>query len=321
MRQAGRYMPEYRAIRARHSLLEICRQPELVAEVTLQPVERLGVDAAIIFADILLPLVPMGLDLAFAAGEGPVIRNPIRSAADVAALRTPEPEESLAGVLDGIRLVTRELGGRAPLIGFAGGPFTVASYAIEGGGSRHFAETKRLMHADPATWDALMERLTEVTARYLAAQVAVGAAAVQIFESWIGALSPLDLRDRVLPHLRAIVERLRPLGVPVIVFGTGTAGMLTDLAATGADVVGVDWRVDLDAAWARIGPDVAVQGNLDPAVLFAPRAEIERQVRDILARAGGRPGHVFNLGHGILPETPVDSVRFVVELVHELTSR
>lgn len=321
MRQAGRYMAEYRAIRKNHSLLDICAQPELAAEVTLQPIDRLNVDAAIIFADILLPLVPMGIDLEFAQGEGPVIHNPVRAAADVEALRLPDPREAQAPTLDAIRLVRRELEGKVPLIGFAGGPFTVASYMIEGGSSRNYLHAKRMMYETPEVWSALMEKLAEMTSRYLAAQVEAGAQAVQIFDSWAGALSPVDFRDRVLPYTRRIVERLRPLGVPVIVFGTGTSGMLDLLASSGADVVGLDWRVTLDEGWKRAGHDRAVQGNLDPTLLFAPRDEIERQVRDILERAGGRDGHIFNLGHGILPETPVDNVRYVVDLVHRLSER
>lgn len=319
MRQAGRYMAEYRAIRARHTLLEICAQPDLAAEVTLQPIDRLGVDAAILFADILLPLVPMGIDLEFAAGEGPVIHNPVREAADVARLVVRDPEDATPAVLEAVRLIRRELDGRVPLIGFAGGPFTVASYLIEGGSSRHYRRTKEMMYRAPDVWDALMEKLADMTARYLAGQIRAGAQAVQLFDSWVGALSPLDYERRVLPYVQRIVAHVAPLGVPVIVFGTGTAGLLSLMATTGADVVGIDWRIALDDGWARVGHDRAVQGNLDPLVLFAPREEIERHVRDILARAGGRPGHIFNLGHGILPETPVDNVRYVVELVHELT--
>lgn len=319
MRQAGRYMAEYRAIRARHTLLEICAQPDLAAEVTLQPIDRLGVDAAILFADILLPLVPMGIDLEFAAGEGPVIHNPVREAADVARLVVRDPEDATPAVLEAVRLIRRELDGRLPLIGFAGGPFTVASYLIEGGSSRHYRRTKEMMYRAPDVWDALMEKLADMTARYLAGQIRAGAQAVQLFDSWVGALSPLDYERRVLPYVQRIVAHVAPLGVPVIVFGTGTAGLLSLMATTGADVVGIDWRIALDDGWARVGHDRAVQGNLDPLVLFAPREEIERHVRDILARAGGRPGHIFNLGHGILPETPVDNVRYVVELVHELT--
>ncbi len=321
MRQAGRYMAEYRAIRARHTLLEICAQPELAAEVTLQPVNRLDVDAAIIFADILLPLVPMGIELEFAAGEGPVIHNPVRAAADVDALRVIDPEESISNTLDAIRIVARELDGKVPLIGFAGGPFTVASYLIEGGSSRSYIRTKRLMYDAPDAWAKLMDKLAAVTARYLQAQIKAGAGAVQLFDSWVGALSPYDYRMRVLPYMRGIIEQLKPLGVPVILFGTGTSGILELLAAAGSDVVGVDWRINIDEAWARIGTDRAVQGNLDPVALFAPADEIERQVRDVLDRADNRPGHIFNLGHGILPETPVENVQRVIDLVHRLSER
>jgi uroporphyrinogen decarboxylase len=321
MRQAGRYMAEYRAIRVRHTLLEICRQPDLAAEVTLQPIDRLGVDAAIIFADILLPLVPMGIDLEFAAGEGPVIHNPVRQAKDVEALRVIDPEEAMSTVFEAIRIVTRELDGRVPLIGFAGGPFTVASYLIEGGSSRSYLLTKQMMYREPEAWAGLMQKLAEVTARYLAGQIRAGAEAVQLFDSWVGALSPLDYRERVLPYTRAIIERLKPLGVPVILFGTGTAGILELLSEAGSDVVGVDWRINIDAAWERIGSDRAVQGNLDPVALFAPLDELERQVRDIVSRVDNRPGHIFNLGHGILPDTPVEHVRAVVDLVHRLTEQ
>uniref|UniRef100_A0A831TLE1 Uroporphyrinogen decarboxylase n=1 Tax=Thermorudis peleae TaxID=1382356 RepID=A0A831TLE1_9BACT len=320
MRQAGRYLPEYRAVRARASLLEICSQAELVAEVTLQPVRRLGVDAAIIFADILLPLVSMGVRLEFAAGEGPVIHDPVRAPQAIERLRRPESEEIAPAIYEAIRLVRRELGGKVPVIGFAGAPFTVASYLIEGGSSRHYSETKRLMYGQPHAWFTLMDTLTDVTTRYLRGQVMAGAQAVQLFDSWAGALSPLDYRERVLPWVRRIVDELRPLGVPVIIFGTGTAGFLSTLAESGADVIGVDWRIRLDDARAAIGFDRAIQGNLDPAVLFAPRDEIARQVQAVLGQAGGRPGHIFNLGHGVLPETPVDNARYLVELVHELTS-
>ena len=321
MRQAGRYMAEYRAVRARHTLLEICAQPELAAEVTLQPVSRLEMDAAIIFADILLPLVPMGIDLEFAAGEGPVIHNPVRAAKDVDALHLIDPEESIANTLDAIRIVARELEGKVPLIGFAGGPFTVASYLIEGGSSRSYIRTKRMMYDAPDAWARLMEKLATVTARYLQAQIKAGAGAVQLFDSWVGALSPYDYQRRVLPHMQGIIEQLKPLGVPVILFGTGTSGILELVAAAGSDVVGVDWCINIDEAWARIGADRAVQGNLDPVALFAPADEIERQVRNILDRVGNRWGHIFNLGHGILPETPVENVERVIDLVHSLSER
>jgi uroporphyrinogen decarboxylase len=319
MRQAGRYLPEYRAIRERHSLLEICADPELATEVTLQPVRRLGVDAAILFADILLPLVPMGLELRFAAGEGPVIANPVRDAAAVGRLSPVDVRDALSPVLETVRRVRRALDDQVPLIGFAGAPFTVACYAIEGGTTRHFIEAKRLMYGAPATWDALMTRLTAVLGDYLTAQVEAGAQALQVFDSWAGALGPDDYRRYVLPWSRKLFERLEATGVPLIHFGVETATLLELMRDAGGNVIGLDWRVPLDEGWAWIGEDRAVQGNLDPVALFAPRPELERRVRDILRRAGGRPGHIFNLGHGILPDTPVDQVRAVVDLVHELT--
>lgn len=320
MRQAGRYMPEYRAIREKHSLLEICHQPELAAEVTLQPVNRLGVDAAILFADILLPLVPMGLDLEFAAGEGPVIHNPIRSPEDIASLRSVDPQESLSFVLQALSLVRREVNGRVALIGFAGAPFTLASYLIEGGSSRNYLRTKRLMYADPQAWHLLMGKLAQVIANYLQAQVQAGAQAVQLFDSWVGALSPDDYHEYVLPHSQAIFEALRSTGAPAIHFGTGTTSLLPLMKEAGGDVIGIDWQTPLDGAWERLGDQVAVQGNLDPAVLFAPPAVLEKHVRRILSQAQGRPGHIFNLGHGILPETPVENVRRVVEWVRDWTA-
>jgi uroporphyrinogen decarboxylase len=321
MRQAGRYMAEYRAIRARYTLLEICAQPDLAAEVTLQPVQALGVDAAILFADILLPLIPMGIDLEFAAGEGPVIHNPVRSAAGVAALRPVDVPASLGHVLDAIRLVRRALDGRTPVIGFAGAPFTLASYLIEGGSSRNFVRTKRLMYADPTVWHALLGKLAEVVAEYLVAQVLAGAQAIQLFDSWVGALGPADYAEYVLPHSHRILSTVRAAGVPVIHFGAGTATLLPQMRAAGADVIGLDWRTPLDWGWQQVGHDAAVQGNLDPVALFAPRPELERRVRAVLDQAAGRPGHIFNLGHGILPETPVESVRAVVDLVHTCAVR
>ena len=321
MRQAGRYMPEYRAIREKHTLLEICAQPEIAAEVTLQPVNALEIDAAIIFADILLPLVPMGIQLRFAQGEGPVIDNPVRTAADVDALQVLDPDEATPATLDAIRIVTRELNGRMPLIGFAGAPFTVASYMIEGGSSRNYLRTKGMMHGEPELWDRLMSKLADMTSRYLRGQIAAGAGAVQIFDSWGGALGPYDYRTRVLPYVKRIVDDVKPTGVPVILFGTSTAGILPVLAEAGSDVLGVDWRIDLQAAWNLIGHDRAIQGNLDPALLFGPRDELDRHVQRILREVSGTPGHIFNLGHGILPETPVENVQFVAERVHELTDR
>ena len=320
MRQAGRYLPEYRALRERHSILDLCHNPELAAEVTLQPVRRMPVDAAIIFADILLPFEPLGLGLSFAAGEGPIIARPIRDAAAVAALPAVDPTVDLAYVLETVRRVRSALSPDVALIGFAGAPFTLASYAIEGGASRDFGRTKRFMYGNPAAWHALLGRLADLVGSFLAAQARAGAGAVQLFDSWVGCLSPADYREYVQPHSRRAIELARVDGAQVIHFGTGTAGMLQDFAAAGGDVVGVDWRVPLDQAWQTIGPARAIQGNLDPLALFAPPAELERRVHDILNAAGGRPGHIFNLGHGVLPDTPLEALQTVVRLVHEATN-
>jgi uroporphyrinogen decarboxylase len=317
MRQAGRYMSEYRALRQKHTILELCHHPELAAEVTLQPIARLGVDAAILFADILLPFEPLGLGLSFEAGEGPRIARPIRSAAAVSALPPVEPDEGLGYVLEAVRLAVRALPANIPLIGFAGAPFTLASYAIEGGATRSFAVTKQFMHTEPAAWHALMSRFAELVGRYLAAQAAAGARALQLFDSWVGCLTPEDYREHVQPYSRRALELARAGRVPVIHFGTDTAGFLEDFAAAGGDVVGVDWRIPLDVAWKRIGAQRAIQGNLDPTLLLAPRAVLEARVRAVLAQAGARPGHIFNLGHGVLPETPVEALQAVVEIVHE----
>jgi uroporphyrinogen decarboxylase len=321
MRQAGRYMPEYRALREQHDLLTLCRTPELAVEVTLQPVRALGVDAAILFSDLLLPLEPLGVPFSFAAGEGPVVERPIRGRADVERLRRFDPRAELAPVLEAIRLLARELEGKVPLIGFAGAPFTLASYAIEGGHSSHYAATKSLMYEDPATWHRMAAVLAEIVADYLLAQVTAGAQALQLFDSWVGALGTADYREFVLPHVRAIFGALREAGVPLIHFGTGTGHLLALQREAGGGVIGVDWRMPLDQAWAAVGDDVAIQGNLDPGHLLAPRALLLDRVDDVLARAGGRPGHVFNLGHGILPGTPVANVKAVVERVHEKTER
>jgi uroporphyrinogen decarboxylase len=316
MRQAGRYLPEYRTLRERHSLLDLCHTPELAAQITLQPVERLGVDAAILFADILLPFEPLGLGLSFAAGEGPQIARPIAATADVERLPPVDPETDLGYVLEAVRLVRRALPAGVALIGFAGAPFTLASYAIEGGATRDFTKTKAFMHQAPDAWHLLLSTLGDLVGRFLAAQARAGAQALQLFDSWVGCLSPQDYRTYVLPHSRRAVALAAGAGVAVIHFGTGTAPFLEDFAAAGGDVVSVDWRTPLDDAWRRIGESRAIQGNLDPAALLAPAAERDRQVRDVLARAGGRPGHIFNLGHGVLPETDVGAVRAVVELVH-----
>ncbi len=321
MRQAGRYLPEYRAVRDRFTFLDLCKTPEAAAEVTLQPVELLGVDAAILFADILLPLEPLGLGLSFGPGEGPRIERPLRTAADVAALPVVDCADALSFVLETIRIVRRELGDRTPLIGFAGAPFTLASYAIEGGGSRDYRQTKRLLLGEPETWHALMTRFVDLTASYLEAQIMAGAEAVQLFDSWVGHLAPIDYRQSVLPHMQTLLARLARSGVPVIHFATGTSGLLEDMAAAGGDVISVDWRIDLRTAWQRIGSSRAIQGNLDPLVLAAPAHVIRERVRELLAQAEGRPGHIANLGHGLLPEIPVDGVRCFVDAVHELSAR
>jgi uroporphyrinogen decarboxylase len=321
MRQAGRYMPEYRAVREKHTLLDICAHPELACEVTLQPVRAHGVDAAILFADILLPLAPMGASFEFAKGEGPVVHEPIRDRNGVDRLRVIDAEESLPHVLEAIRLVRRELNGKTPLIGFAGAPFTLASYLIEGGKSSNYALTKGMMYGEPELWARLMGTLAEVVRRYLRAQIDAGAQAVQIFDSWVGDLSPTDYVEFIRPHLKPVFRDLQTTGVPVIHFGTGTSTLLELQRDTGGTVVGVDWRTPLDDARRRLGNGVAVQGNLDPHLLCAPRALLERRVAEVIERAGSEPGYVFNLGHGILPHTPPSNVSFVRELVHQTTAR
>ena len=320
MRQAGRYLPEYREIRAKVSFLELCHRPDLAAEVTVTAAERLGVDAAIIFADILLVVEPMGVGLEFTKGDGPVIHHPVRTGADVDRLRSFDPQESLSFVFNAVRLARAALSPAVPLIGFAGAPFTLASYLIEGRGSRQYEQTKALMYRDPGAWHALMERLSSAVSAYLGGQVAAGAQAIQLFDSWVGCLSPDDYREFVLPHTRRTIANLPP-GVPIIHFGTGTASLLTLMRDAGGDVIGLDWRVDLDEAWARLGPRVGVQGNLDPVVLFAEPEEIRRQASRILKQAARRPGHVFNLGHGVLPQTPVDHLRTLIDYVHEATGK
>jgi uroporphyrinogen decarboxylase len=319
MRQAGRYMPEYRAVREHNGFLEMCRRPELAAEVTVTAVRRLGVDAAIIFADILLPLIPMGAELSYEKGEGPHIAHPIRSAADVDRMSAGSIADSLGFVGDSIKLARAALAGK-PVIGFAGAPFTLASYLIEGGSARDYRRTKSFMYSEPHAWARLMSLLADATADYLGMQIAAGADVVQLFDSWVGALSPSDYRARVMPYTKRAIAPIQGKA-PVIHFGTGTAGTLELLRDAGGDVIGLDWRVDLGAAWRRLGESVAVQGNLDPVALFAPLDELRAQVRSILQAAGGRPGHIFNLGHGILPETPVDSVIAMVDMVHEMSAR
>jgi len=314
-------MAEYRSLRERYSLLDLCRTPELAAEVTMQPVRRIELDAAILFSDLLLPLEPMGIPFDFVRGEGPAIERPLRSEDDLAAVRRFEPRQALAYVLDAIRLLRRELAGRVPLIGFAGAPFTLASYAIEGGHSTSFAHTKALMYGAPAAWHAFCERLVDIVSEYLIAQVEAGVDAVQVFDSWVGVLNARDYREFILPHTRRLFERLRPSNVPTIHFGVGTGAILGELAEAGGDVIGADWRTPLDEAWTRIGPDRAIQGNLDPTLLLGPIDRVFQAADDILARAAGRPGHIFNLGHGILPTTPLEHVQALARYVHQKTRR
>lgn len=308
-------MPEYRAVRAKTNFLELCKTPSLAAEVTVTAAERLGVDAAIIFADILLILEPMGVELEFAHGEGPVIHNPVRQAADVDRLRQLEDVSALEFVNEAIRETRRALKPNIPLIGFSGAPFTLASYLTEGGGSKNYVHTKRLMYNDRGAWHTMMETIASSLAKYLNAQIEAGAQAIQIFDSWVGCLSPDDYREFVLPHTRAVIQNVKP-GVPVIHFGTGTATLLELMREAGGDVIGLDWRVRLDEGWQRVGHDVAVMGNLDPVALFAERDVLLAQARRVLDQAEGRAGHIFNLGHGILPETPVENVIALVEMVH-----
>jgi uroporphyrinogen decarboxylase len=315
MRQAGRSLPEYRALRERHGMFDIMASAELTAEVTLQPIRRLGVDAAILFSDIVLPLAAVGIDVDIKPGVGPVFAQPFRTVADLERLRPLEPDADMAPTLEAIRLLVKEL--PVPLIGFAGAPFTVASYFVEGGPSRDYAKTKAMMRAEPALWAALLDRLADIAIASLRAQVDAGAGAVQLFDSWAGALSAEDYRGRVMPASARIFAAMADLDVPRIHFGVGTGELLVDLGAAGADVVGVDWRIPLDEAWARVGDGYALQGNLDPALCTAPWPVVETAARDVLHRVGGRPGHVFNLGHGVLPETDPDILARLVELVHE----
>lgn len=316
MRQAGRYMKPYRDIRAKHSILEICKKPELAAEVTLQPVEILDVDAAIIFADLLLPVEPMGLKLEFVAGEGPSIDNAISAPEDIDDLDTSRTDD-LRYVGEAIQLVNRTLAGRVPVIGFVGAPFTLASYMIEGGPSKTFLKTKRLMYSNETMWRRLAGKLVDVLGDFAGIQISAGARAIQVFDSWVGALSPDDYVRYVQPYSRALIERIRGNGVPVIHFGTGVGGFFRELHAAGGDVIGVDWRVNIDQAWSDIGYRSAIQGNLDPVALFAPLPELKQKVLDLLRRTGTRPGHIVNVGHGILPETPVENVKAVVQIVRD----
>jgi len=318
MRQAGRYLPEYRALRAQHSLLELCRTPELAAEITLFTVRKLEVDAAIIFADLLLPAQAMGMELDFVEGEGPVLSDPIRSAADLARLHLPADGE-LRCVSEAIRAVCKDLHGKLPVIGFSGAPFTLASYMIEGGASRDFLHTKRLMFHHPELWTDLVNQLVQVLSEFLRSQVEAGAAALQIFDSWVGALAPSDYQELVLPYSRRIFEAVRPTGVPTIHFGTSTAGLLGRMAQAGADVIAVDWRVSLDVAWSQIGYEHGIQGNLDPTLLLAPFERVATGASQILRAAAARPGHIFNLGHGVLADTPPETLANLVEFVHSET--
>jgi uroporphyrinogen decarboxylase len=317
MRQAGRYMAEYRKLRERYTMLEICKTPELALEVTMQPLRAFGMDAAILFADILLPLEPMGAPFEFVKGEGPVVHKPARTRADVEQLRVCDPHEGLGYVLDAVKLIRSELDGKTPLIGFAGAPFTVASYLIEGGKSSNYLRTKQMMWGDPDTWNLLMSKVSEVVRLYLRAQVEAGAQAIQLFDSWVGSLSEMDYRTSVQPHVSAILKDLESTGVPVLHFGTSTTHLIEAQIEAGGSVIGVDWRMPLDSAWKRIGYDKAIQGNLDPLRLCAPREVAVAGTLDVLRRAGGRAGHIFNLGHGIIPETPVDTVKAVVDAIHE----
>ena len=316
MRQAGRYMSEYRELRRRYSLLQICAEPELAAAVTLQPVDVIEVDAAILFSDLLLPFTPMGLDFDFVKGEGPSIYHPVRHASDVDRLRTFEPREALAHVLATIRLLRGELAGRVPLIGFGGAPFTMAAYAIEGGPSTSYATTKAFMYGQPAAWHRLCDRFATMMADYLRAQIDAGVQAVQVFDSWAGQLSPADYREFALPHTKKIFAGLAGTGVPALHFGVGTGTLLADMREAGGDVIGVDWRRPLDEAWAAIGHDRGIQGNLDPTLLLGPSDRLLSAADDVLRRAAGRPGHIFNLGHGVLPQTDIAQVQALARHVH-----
>jgi uroporphyrinogen decarboxylase len=320
MRQAGRYMAEYREVRAKTTFLDLCKDPAMCAEVMITAVNRIGVDAAIIFSDLLPMLEPMGIDLEFAHGEGPVIHNPVRQAADVERIDEIESTESLEFVAETVRQTRAGLPGKIPVIGFAGAPFTLASYVIEGGGSRSYVHTKGLMYREPAAWHELMTKLARSVTRYLNMQIAAGAQAVQLFDSWVGCLGPDDYRRYVLPYVRAIVEGLTP-GAPLIHFGAGNPALLPHIAEAGGNVIGIDWRTRLDDAWKTVGYDRAVQGNLDPLALLAQPDEIRRKAQEVLDQAGGRPGHIFNLGHGIIPQTSVDHVIALVDAVHELSAR
>jgi uroporphyrinogen decarboxylase len=316
MRQAGRYMADYRALRERYSLLEICAEPELAVAVTLQPVDVIDVDAAILFSDLLLPFTPMGLAFDFVKGEGPSVEHPIRTAADVSRIRTFEPREKLGHVLETIRLLRRELEGRVPLVGFVGAPFTMAAYAIEGGPSTTYAKTKAFMFAQPGAWHTLCDRFATTMAAYVRAQVEAGAQAIQVFDSWAGQLSRADYREFAMPHTKTLFASVAATGVPSIHFGVNTAAILPEMTEAGGDAIGVDWRLPIDEAWGRIGPGRAIQGNLDPTRLLGPIDGLFAAADDVLRRAAGRPGHIFNLGHGVLPPTPLENVQALATHVH-----
>ena len=319
MRQAGRYLPEYRAIREKLSFVEMCMRPDIAAEVTVQPLRRFDLDAAIIFADILLPLEPMGIGFHFTPEDGPVIEQPIRGARDLEGVHTIAAASDLQYVMDAIRLVRHEIDGRTPLIGFSGAPFTLASYIVEGGHSRAYAHVKKLMYEDPVTFSRLMSLISDVVVDYLLAQIAAGVQVVQLFDSWVGWLGPYDYEHLVLPHVRFVIDKVKGHGAPVIYFANGASGMLHHVARAGSEVIGVDWRIEIDRAWDQLG-DVAVQGNLDPLTLLGPPRAIEERVADIISRVGGRAGHVFNLGHGLIPQTPPDNVKYLVDAVHRLSA-
>lgn len=319
MRQAGRYMAEYREVRKHHSLVDICKKPPVAAEVTITAAEALKVDAAIIFADLLLPLEVMGLPFHFSAGEGPVIERPLRSPQDVRALRTDRAAE-LSYVSDAVRQVVRHFGSNLPVIGFCGAPFTLASYMIEGGGSRNYIEVKKMMYTQPQVFDELLGKLIDVLAEYTADQVTAGADVLQVFDSWVGCLSVEDYRRYVLPRTTELIQRLKKMGVPIIYFGTDSTTLLTSMQETGADVIGLDWRIPLDDGWRMMNYQPAVQGNLDPVLLFAEWPELKARAKAILEQANGRPGHIFNLGHGILPHTPVENVKNLAKFVQEYSA-
>lgn len=318
MRQAGRYMKEYQDLRKKHGFVGMYKKPEVAVEVTLQPVRALGVDAAILFSDILVPVEAMGIDVKFVEGEGPVLRTKSRKRADVDSWRVPDPDTHVPFVFEAIKLLRKRL--EVPLIGFSGAPFTLASYVIEGGGSRDYIKTKSMMYNEPALWKAIMDKLTKTVASYVKAQVDAGVHALQIFDSWAGCLAPADYKRFVQPYTKKVIDSIKG-EVPVIHFGTSTASLLELMREAGGDVIGVDWRINLDDAWSRIGYDRGIQGNLDPVALYGPQKEIAKRVKDILERAGGRPGHVFNLGHGILPSTPVENVKHMVKAVKKYSAK